>query len=151
MRNYHADNGHFADHVFINDVARDGQSITYCGVNAHFQNGIAEKRIRDLQELSASMLMHAGAKWKSAINAHLWPYALRAANDALNATPLIKGRKISQQVFCGSDAPTVLRHFHPFGCPVYVLNSKLAAGQSIPKCHGVGNEAQTAYCLARSL
>jgi hypothetical protein len=24
--------------------------VTHCGVNAHFQNGIAERRIRDLQD-----------------------------------------------------------------------------------------------------
>ena len=26
------------------------EKMSYCGVNVHFQNGIAEKRIRDLQE-----------------------------------------------------------------------------------------------------
>ena len=45
VRHYHADNGRFADNAFIGDVAQEGQTITYCGVNAHWQNGIAEKRI----------------------------------------------------------------------------------------------------------
>jgi hypothetical protein len=50
IKNYHADNGRFADNAFIKDIieARPSQSITYYGVNTHFQKGIAEKRIRDL-------------------------------------------------------------------------------------------------------
>ena len=47
---YHADNGRFADNGFIQACKDNNQGITYCGVNAHFQNGVAEKRIRDLQE-----------------------------------------------------------------------------------------------------
>jgi hypothetical protein len=31
--------------------------------------------------------------------------------------------------------PTVLRYFHPFGYPTYILNNSLAAGKSIPKWH----------------
>ena len=43
IRHYHADNGRFADNAFLEDVAKKGQMISFCGVNAHFQNGIAEK------------------------------------------------------------------------------------------------------------
>jgi len=48
--NYHADNGRFADKAFVMDTRQKLQGLTYCGVHAHFQNGIAERRIRDLQE-----------------------------------------------------------------------------------------------------
>ena len=47
---YHADNGRFADNGFIENYELKNQHLTYCGINAHFQNGIAEKKIRDLQE-----------------------------------------------------------------------------------------------------
>ena len=36
---YHADNGRFADNAFIADCNAQRQSLSYCGVNAHFQNG----------------------------------------------------------------------------------------------------------------
>jgi len=36
---YHADNRRFADNAFIKDVQDQRQSISYCGVNAHHQNG----------------------------------------------------------------------------------------------------------------
>ena len=42
---YHADNGRFADNGFIQACKDNNQGLTYCGVNAHFQNGMAEKRI----------------------------------------------------------------------------------------------------------
>ena len=46
---YHADNGIFADNLFTRAVDQAGQNITYCGVNAHWQNGRAERRIRLLR------------------------------------------------------------------------------------------------------
>ena len=133
VRHYHADNGRFSDKGFVNHVAKCRQSITYCGVNAHFQNGMAEKRIRDLQEQTTTMLVHAESKWPNVITSNLWPYALREANETLNATPNKVTGKVANQTFSGNDAPTVLRHYHPFGCPTYVLNDSLAAGKSIPK------------------
>jgi hypothetical protein len=42
IKHYHADNGHFAENAFMSHVARCGQTISFCGVNAHFQNGKAE-------------------------------------------------------------------------------------------------------------
>ena len=45
IKHYHCDNGRFADNAYLEHVTKSGQTITYCGVNAHFQNGIAEKRI----------------------------------------------------------------------------------------------------------
>jgi hypothetical protein len=45
---YHCDNGRFADDAFKNSCSAKGQQLTFCGVNAYFQNGIAKKAIRDL-------------------------------------------------------------------------------------------------------
>ena len=84
---YHADNGWFADNAFINDCKRQRQGLSYCGVNAHFQNGIAERRIRDLQEQTRTSMIYAMSKWKKMILICLWPYAMRHANDVANATP----------------------------------------------------------------
>ena len=50
IKQYHCDNGRFADNAFIGHCEENRQHITYCGVNAHFQNGIAERVIRDIQE-----------------------------------------------------------------------------------------------------
>jgi hypothetical protein len=147
VKHYHADNGRFADKGFVNHVVKNRQSISYCGVNAHFQNGMAEKRIRDLQDQTTTMLMHAESKWPDVISLNLWPYALREANETLNATPSKVTGQVANEMFSGSDTPTVLRHYHPFGCPAYVLNDSLAAGKSIPKWH---KRARLGVYLGRS-
>ncbi len=44
---YHADNGQFCDNAFRAACEQGGQRLSFCGVNAHFQNGQAKKAIRD--------------------------------------------------------------------------------------------------------
>ena len=87
IRHYHADNGRFADNKWRKDCQEKGQRLTFCEVNAHFQNGMAERRIRELQEQARTMLIHANRRWPEVVNAHLWPYAIRMANDIFNHTP----------------------------------------------------------------
>jgi hypothetical protein len=102
IRHYLCDNGRFADKLFIDDVRSQRQHITFCGVNAHFQNGIAERKIRELQELTRTSLLHATARWPCAINTHLWPYALRIANDVIVNTPKRIDGKTALGVFSGT-------------------------------------------------
>ena len=130
---YHADNGRFADNAFIADCKTQHQGLSYCGVNAHFQNGVAERRIRDLQELARTSLLYAMNKWKRMILTCLWPYAIRHANDVSNATPK-KGEDLSPlEQFSGVKVAPKLRHFHAFGCPTYVLDNALQGNQGAPK------------------
>ncbi len=82
IKHYHADNGRFKDKAFMRSIEDSGQTISFSGVGAHHQNGIAEKRIGDLQRRATTLLLHAQRRWPDAITTHLWPYALRAANDS---------------------------------------------------------------------
>ncbi len=50
IKHYHCDNGRFADNAFKNSCESSRQRLTFCGVNAHFQNGIAKRVICDLSE-----------------------------------------------------------------------------------------------------
>ena len=43
IEHYHCDNGHFADNDFKAACEMSQQRLTFCGINAHFQNGIAKK------------------------------------------------------------------------------------------------------------
>ena len=135
VRQYHADNGIFADNAFRKAVHDEHQRLTFCGVNAHFQNGVAEKRIRDITEQARTMLIHANRRWSDAITHHLWPYALNHSNEVINNTPLIKHteNKTPTQLFSGSDININPKHWAPFGCPTYVLNDSLAQQQVHPK------------------
>ena len=130
---YHADNSRFADNAFIHDCKTQGQSLSYCGVNAHFQNGIAERCIRDLQEQTGTSMLYAMNKWKRMILICLWPYAMRQANDVANATLKKCEDSSPLEKFLGVKVVLKLRHFHAFGCPTYVLDNALKIGQSVPK------------------
>ena len=43
IRHYQADNGRFAKHAFRQHAKERGQTLSYSGANAHFQNGVAKK------------------------------------------------------------------------------------------------------------
>jgi hypothetical protein len=135
IKHYHADNGIFADNAFIKDIreAIPSQSITHCGVNAYFQNGIAEKRIRDLQEPARKQLLHAKARWPAAVTTNFWPYALRNTHHMRNSLPDSKDGTCPSERFSGVEVAPNLKSNHTFGCPVYDLNRKLASEKTTPK------------------
>jgi len=130
---YHADNGIFAANEFVRECYRNGQSLTFAAVGAHHTNGIAERRIRSLQDLARAMMIHANKRWPKAVNAHLWPYALRMANDALNEAPSRhhQERLTPTQLFTKTQVNVNSKHWMPFGCPVYVLDNALQGGSGI--------------------
>jgi hypothetical protein len=128
--NYHADNGRFIDNAWTQDIQQKGQTTSYCGVNAHWQNGIAEKGIRDLREHARTALLHALDKWPSAISIHLWPYALKHAATIHNHLPSKNGHSPIER-FSQVDVAPNLKNFHTFGCPVYALDNRLQAQQSV--------------------
>ena len=130
---YHADNGIFKAYKWVMACRGKGQSLTFAGVNAHHQNGIAERRIRILQELARTMLIHGNKRWPKAVTNNLWPYALRMANDVLIETPLMQNKeKLSpHQLFSSTRTQPNPKHWKPFGCPVYVLDSSIQNGRGI--------------------
>ena len=73
---YYADNGIFKAKKWIEECQKRKQNLTFAGVNAHHQNGIAEQRIRELQEMTRVMLIHASKRWPGVVTIHLWPYAM---------------------------------------------------------------------------
>ena len=127
IKSYHADNGIFRANAWVQHCMKMNQTLTFAGVNAHHQNGIAERRIRELQELARTMMIHAARRWPKCITANLWPYALRMANDAYNHTPNMgdSEKRSPISAFAKSDVATNPKHFQTFGCPTYVLNNTL--------------------------
>jgi Reverse transcriptase (RNA-dependent DNA polymerase) len=133
VRHYHADNGRFAETAFMAHVAQQGQTISFCGVNAHFQNGKAERRIRTLQDLARTQLLHAMRKWPVAITSHLWPYAILNVVNILNDTSHKDNTMTRIERFSGSMVQPNIKHHHHIGVPVYVLDNELQSGRKIPK------------------
>jgi hypothetical protein len=123
------DNGIFKAHQWTKACKKEGQGLTFARVNAHHQNGVAERRIKELQEMAWTMLIHANKQWPNTVTVNLWPYALRTANKALNNTPSLqnKDRRSSMEIFTKSKVVCNPKHWKPFGCPVYVLDNALQA------------------------
>lgn len=130
VENYLADNGIFKAHGWVAECKQARQGLTFAGVNAHHQNGVAERRIRELQELARASLIHASHRWPDAVTANLWPYAIRMANDAINHTPSFqhKERRSPMELFAKTQVVSNPKHWKPFGCPVYVLENELQSG-----------------------
>jgi hypothetical protein len=137
VSHYHADNGRFAETKWLADLLAQPpgleQTMSFCGVNAHFQNGVAEKRVRDLQDGTRTQILHAKIRWKNAITTNLWPYALRNSAETKNST-LRTGKTISPvEIFTNSRVRPRLDTLHHIGAPVYVLQNDLQAGKKIGK------------------
>jgi hypothetical protein len=128
VKHYHADNRRFVDNAWKAALKEADQGIRYCGVNAHWQNGMAERRIRDLKEQAQTMLLHAKHHWPKATTTSLWPYALRTACTVFNKAPTLKGQHKDStplKLFTGTKVSAEVRHHPTFGCPVYVLANEL--------------------------
>ena len=143
---YHTDNGIFKAKKWVEECRQRKQDLTFAGVNAHYQNGIAEQRIRELQEMTRAMLIHASKRWPGVVTIHLWPYAIRMANQAYNASPLTShtDKQSPNKMFDNSAVDINQKHWKPFGCPAYVLKSELQGTTGIhPKWDARSEPAST--------
>ena len=102
-------------------------------MSAHHQNGIAEKKIRDVTNNARKMLLHATSRWPSAINISLWPYAVRQAQEVMNSLLYDDKGQSPFELFTDTDVAPQLASFHMFGCPVFALDSRLQNKQAIPR------------------
>eukprot|EP00957_Ditylum_brightwellii_P137520 10484352-Ditylum_brightwellii.AAC.1 len=85
---YHADNGRYGNKSFCDLCDATGQELSFCGVDAHHQNGIAENKTKMLTLNEHTLLLNAKHHWPEHITTMLWPYALLAAADRLNCFDL---------------------------------------------------------------
>jgi hypothetical protein len=130
---YHCNNGRFADNTFKQACNNARQQLTFCGLNAHFQNGITERSIRDLSESARKQLLHARARWPTAVHFALWPYALRDTALLHNSLPMLEDDTSRLKLFSSIRVGANMTHMHTFGCPVFALQNALASGKQLPR------------------
>jgi len=78
------------------------------------------------------MLLDAISRWPRALSSSLWPYAIEYANVIQYHKIMIRGPHTGEtpiEIFARANVRPNLSIFHPFGCPVYVLNNRLQASQ----------------------
>ncbi len=130
---YLTDSGAFKANKFVQHIRDHNQKIQYCGTNAHHQNEVAERAIRTISNMARAMLLHASTHWKQGIDSTMWPMAVQYAAYVSNILP--RSNNISPcDLFFGATIPRhKLLNLHVWGCPVYVLNPTLQAGNKIPR------------------
>jgi hypothetical protein len=146
---YHADNGRFADKGFRDDCTSSNQTITFCGVGSHHQNGIAERKIKVIILGGQTLLLHAKRMFPECISTIFWPFAVKCYKDRLNnLVHRADGRTPYKTLASLDAAPINTSNFHIFGCPCYVLDHRLQSGTGkIPKW---GHRARMGIYVGRS-
>jgi hypothetical protein len=126
---YHCDNGQFADNAWKQSCKAIHQQLTFCGVNAHFQNRIAERPIWDLSESAQKQLLHACACWPAAVHFALWQYALHNAALLHNSLPVLENGTSRLELFSSIQVGCNIKHVHTFACQVFALHNALGSGK----------------------
>ncbi|MEY3108605.1 MAG: hypothetical protein RL730_956, partial [Actinomycetota bacterium] len=135
VKRYHADNGRFAEPAFVKDCEEQGQKLTFCGVGAHHQNGVVERRIKEITLGARTLLLHAIRFWPEYITTMLWSFAVKCTEDRLNNLTINQQGSTPEMSFSGVQAIHVqANNYHPFGCPCYVLDSRAQVdSKNLPK------------------
>jgi transposase InsO family protein len=135
VKGYHTDNGIFASTEFREHCSTLKQSLSFSGAHAHHQNGIAERSIGTISSCARANIIHLMLCWPDRANINLWAFAMNYAIWVYNRLPSsMLGGLSPNEVWSGNrSSHEELRRAHVFGCPVYVLDPKLADGDKVPK------------------
>ena len=144
VQSYHTDNGIFKSKRFVQEIMKNSQVIRYSGVGAKWQNGAAEGAISIVSSRARTMMIHAALHWPEVEDAALWPLAVQHASYLYNHTPNRESGIAPIEVYSRTlSDDQALRNSHTWGCPTYVLESRLTtAGGKIPKWSPRSRQAQ---------
>ena len=81
------------------------------------------------------MLLHVIRYWPEFITIMLWPFATKCAQDRMNNLHMNLNIETPDMRLPNNKALNVqLKHYHTFGCPVYILDSRLQTNpKGVPK------------------
>lgn len=125
IKSYRANNGRFAEKRFLDAIKRGQQTIDFCAIGAHHQNGVIERHFQTLSSKAHTLLLHAKRLWPSMITVVLWPFAYKYAELLYNHFHLDEAGYSPIQKFSGQVKQIPLRDIHTWGCLCYVLDSNL--------------------------
>lgn len=73
IQSIRADNGVYSTQLFRDSCTKHQQTLTFCAVGAHWQNGIAERFIGTITQHARTILLQAMAKWPD-VTSIIHPY-----------------------------------------------------------------------------
>jgi hypothetical protein len=135
-RAYLSDNGgNFTSAEYSKKVAASEQALRFAGVGAHHQNGNAERAIQTIMSVARTMMLHATIHWPDVADTALWPMAVAHAVFLHSHVPNSSTGLAPSDVFTKSRWEQRKFHHdvHVWGCPVYVLDSKISGGMKLPR------------------
>jgi hypothetical protein len=131
IKNIHADNGMYSANLFSDSCLCNQQNLTFCGVGAHWQNGIAKQFIGAITQCAQTILLHVMAKRPDIIKEDMWTFALWHAVHFHNYS-IRKGKETTPyEAFTGQLPQWSISDFRVFGSPTYVLHKELQDGSSL--------------------
>ena len=77
---YRADDHIFNSKAYQADCKQLNQTMTYCGVDVHHQNGVAERTIQTITTWARTLLIDASIHWPNEMDLDLWSLAMDHAN-----------------------------------------------------------------------
>ena len=117
VKSYRADNGRFAEKSFLDAVKEAHQTIDFCAVGGHHQNGVIERHFQRLTSSARAILLHAKRHWPSMISTILWPFAYKYAELIYNHLHVDDVGLSPAEKFCDTSVKIEPGNFHTWGCP----------------------------------
>jgi hypothetical protein len=105
IKQYHGDNHPFSAQEFLDELELCEQDITYSGVGAHFQNGVAERALQTVTSWARAMMMQQLLQWPEQFDPALWPFALEHAVFIWNNMPRHRSGLTPLELFTGMKQP----------------------------------------------
>eukprot|EP00956_Cyclotella_meneghiniana_P017490 scaffold28544_cov39-Cyclotella_meneghiniana.AAC.1 len=119
IKKYHSDNGVFRSKEFRSHCDELNQKLSFSGVGAKFQNGVAERGIQTVSSMAKANMFHAMLHWPGRKFIDMWPLAMQYAVWVHNRLPPDGYGAPPEELWSG--------------IKFYVLDPRLQDGKQIPK------------------
>jgi len=103
IRHIHSDNGVFRSKAFIDAMDESNQTHSFCGVGAHWQNGMVERYIGVISTHARTMLLHVMSNLPATVTAEFWSFSFLHAINIHNVTPRPRHNLLCFAEFMGED------------------------------------------------
>ena len=90
IKHHMTDNSVFTAQAFIDEIHKNDQKLTFSGVGAHHQNGVAERAIGTLVRRTRTQLLHAQLRWSEQTPTSLWPMSMNHVVQLHNSLPSVE-------------------------------------------------------------
>ena len=139
IQSYHANNGVFKAKQWVENCHKKQQELSFVGVGAHHQNGLAKNKICILQEMTRTNPLHTRTVWPKEITAHLWLYPMLNVNAKLNEAQNMqdKQRQSPPQTILKFPSRAQLYQVDSLRLPHIHLTKRITEHATIPQ---VGNK-----------